>query len=118
MPPDIRALDIVGRLNFSEVLAELTCHDIDRRRRAAYQLAQLLEDQEGRPARRHARPVAVSLLNDSDPIVRWHGVCVVGRHGLNHIEMLLRELYATETDPWARRELNDYISERPTAEVG
>ena len=38
-PLDLEALSILGRLTIADVLAELAGHDLERRRRAAYQLA-------------------------------------------------------------------------------
>src|SRR5262249_25660980 len=37
-PPDLEALDQLFRLTFADVLAELADHDLERRRRAAFQL--------------------------------------------------------------------------------
>jgi hypothetical protein len=112
-PLDLEALSILGRLTVADVLAELAEHDLERRRRAAYQLAWrffgtvntvpggLLDDPVGR------------LLSDADPLLRSHGIATVRRFRLACLHPRLRELQKTETDPWVQHWLSWCLAEQP-----
>ncbi|MBA9002744.1 hypothetical protein HNR21_001626 [Actinomadura cellulosilytica] len=114
-PPDLEALSILRDLTFADVLAELACHDLERRRRAAYRLA--WESWAFR--REDLQPgllgdVAAGLLGDADPLLRSHGVAVVRWFDLTHLHPLLRRLQKTETDPWVQHHLHWCLDWRPT----
>ncbi|GAA0946269.1 hypothetical protein [Actinocorallia libanotica] len=110
IPLGLRALVVLRRLTFTDVLSELACGDLERRRQAAYRLARetpredlrqdLLDD------------VAAGLLDDADALLRFHGVDVVSRFGLTRLHARLRELRETEADPWVQYNLDWYLSER------
>jgi len=112
-PPDLEALNLLGRLTFADVLAELADHDLERRRRAAYRLTRhalafakttpqsLLED------------AAARLLSDTDPLLRLHGVTAVHWMRLARLSPRVRELRKSETDPWVRHHLTWCLPNRP-----
>jgi hypothetical protein len=113
-PLDLEALGILRRLTVADVLAELAEHDLERRRRAAYQLAwsfsgitkTALEGLPDDPADR--------LLSDADPLLRSHGIAAVRRFRVARLHPRLRELQKTETDPWVQYWLSWCLAERPT----
>lgn len=112
VPPDLEALCGLRKLTYDDLLAELAGHDLERRRRAAYQLAWgwsatgetcqpgLLDD------------AVVRLLTDPDPLLRSHGVAAVRRPELAHLRSRLRELQKTETGSWVQFNLSLRLSER------
>ncbi|GII57263.1 hypothetical protein Pth03_56520 [Planotetraspora thailandica] len=114
-PPDLNALGVLRRLTFTDVLPELACHDLERRRRAAYQLArQPWEFRRENLRQDLLDDVVGGLLGDADPLPRSHGVAVVRWFGLTHLHPLLRDLQETETDPWVQHHLSWCLSEQPT----
>lgn len=96
---------VIAREVVDEVLAGLADHDLERRRRAARQLAchawgfaktappGLLDDAAGR------------FLSDTDPLLRLNGIAVARGPRLARLFPRLRELEKTETDPWVRHHL-------------
>jgi hypothetical protein len=113
-PPDLEALSILRRLTVADVMAELAEHDLERRRRTAYQLAwsfsgitkTALEGLPDDPAGR--------LLSDADPLLRSHGIAAVRRFRLARLHPRLRELQKTETDPWVQYWLSWCLAEQTT----
>ena len=91
------------KATLADVLTELAADDLERRRRAACWLAELAwRNTEIAPAG-SLGDAAARLLDDTDPLLRLHGVTVVRLAGL---EPRLRQLEETETDPWVRFELS------------
>jgi hypothetical protein len=110
-PRDLTALNVLRRLTPDDILAELA----GDRRRAAYRLSApwgidlddrhdpRLDDAVGR------------LLRDPDPIVRCHAVAAVRSLALAHRHGEVRDMDATETDPWVRTWIRVCLHEPPTA---
>ncbi|GGU93407.1 hypothetical protein GCM10010182_06210 [Actinomadura cremea] len=104
-PRSLNALVTLRRLTLADVQPELAADDLERRRRAAYQLTwhfgvsreglrqDLLDD------------VVGGLLNEADPLLRAHGVAAARRFELTDSHPRLRELQENETDAWVRYEL-------------
>lgn len=100
-PPGLEALATLRRLTLHDILPELSSPDLERRRSAAY----LLGHSFGQVSRNGVPDstlddVARCLLDDRDPLLRYHGVAAVGRFELFHLHPLLRELRESEQDPW------------------
>ncbi|RAY12930.1 hypothetical protein DPM19_23255 [Actinomadura craniellae] len=112
-PTGITALNILRRLTFTDVLPELASPDLERRRRAAYQLAWPWGFIERDLPQDLLNEVTSALLGDADALLRSHGVAVVHQFGLTRLRPLLRELHKTETDPWVRHRLGWDPSEQP-----
>ena len=108
-PVDLRALDQLRRLTAADVLAELAARDLERRRRAAYQLAWSWSI--GKTAGQDLEDAAARLLGETDPLLRSHGIAVARRYRLARLYPLMRELRETETDPWTRYDLRQCLSE-------
>jgi hypothetical protein len=102
-PPDLGALAVLRRLTFADVMPELVNQDLERRRRAAYALAwERWEIKAEGVEQRVIENVAGMLLDDSDALVRSHGVAVVHWYNLARLLPLLRERQRAETDPWVQ----------------
>jgi hypothetical protein len=102
-PPGLEALAMLLKATLADVLTELAADDLERRRRAAYRLTDLAwRNTETHPPG-SLGDAAARLLDDTDPLLRLHGVTVVRLAGL---EPRLRQLEETETDPWVRFELS------------
>ena len=113
-PLDLEALSILRRLTVADVLAELAERDLERRRRAAYQLAWSFSGITKTALEGPADDPAGRLLSDADPLLRSHGIAAVRRFRLARLHPRLRELQKTETDPWARYWLSWCLAEQPT----
>ncbi|WP_344475192.1 hypothetical protein [Nonomuraea monospora] len=111
-PPALEALGTLGRLTPADLLPELGCRDLERRRRAAYRLAwpwgwngeDLQQDVLADVARR--------LLADDDPLLRSHGVVVVRQFGLRDLHPVLRRMQETETGPWVLHNIEWCLTEK------
>jgi hypothetical protein len=113
-PLDLEALSILGRLTIADVLAELAGHDLERRRRAAYQLAWSFSGiRKTAPEGQLDDPVG-RLLSDADPLLRSHGLAAVRRFRLARLRPRVRELQKAETDPWVRHWLSLWFAEQPS----
>jgi hypothetical protein len=97
-PPGLKALDLLRRLTFDDLLPEFASHDQERRRTAAYLLAWSFGLKE--VPRDTLDGVVGQLLADPDPLLRAHGVAVVRWFGLVRLHPVLRELQKSETHPW------------------
>jgi hypothetical protein len=85
-PPGLKVLGVLHKLTFTDVLPELACHDLERRRQAASQLVQ----GSGRFIRENLRQdlldeMARRLLGDVDPLLLSHGVLTVWKIDLTHL---------------------------------
>ncbi|MEU8078949.1 hypothetical protein AB0B31_26350 [Catellatospora citrea] len=100
-PPGLEALATLRRLTFHDILRELSSQDPERRRSAAYLLGHSFGQvsRDGVPEST-LDGVTRRLLDDRDPLLRYHGVAAVGRFELAHLHPLLRELRESEQDPW------------------
>ncbi|MEV0136629.1 hypothetical protein AB0H83_50425 [Dactylosporangium sp. NPDC050688] len=112
-PPDLTALSDLRRLTFADVLAELSSHDLEQRRRAAYLAQQPWRFSEENLSQGVLNDVASGLLGDPDAFLRSYGVAMVDCFGLAHLHPRLRELQQTETDPWVQSHLTRCLAERP-----
>jgi hypothetical protein len=113
-PAGLEALGVLGRLTFTDVLPELACHDLERRRCAAYHLVRPSWGAgKEKPRQDLLDDVAGGLLNDPDPLLRSHGIAVVRWFGLSRLHPLLHALRETETDPWVCFNLDWFLSEQP-----
>ncbi len=114
-PPDLTALSVLRRLTVADVLAELASHDLERRRRAAYEARQTWQFSKEDLSQGILSDVAGGLLGDPDAFLRSYGVAMVERLDLAHLHPLLRELQQTETDPWVQSHLTRCLAERPAS---
>ncbi|MEV4088530.1 hypothetical protein AB0J43_50550 [Nonomuraea fuscirosea] len=114
-PPDTKALGILRRLTFADLLPEVMCHDLERRRQAAYRLAWKPWEFRGEDLQQDILVDVVSgLVDDDDPVLRSHGVVVVRQFSLTRFHSLLRRLQTTETAPWVRHHIDWCFNEPPT----
>jgi hypothetical protein len=109
-PPDLGALRALRRFTLADVLPALAGPDLERRRWTAHWLARFPWDF---GAQDLPDDVVRGLLGDPDAFLRSYGVEAVGSYDLTHLHPLLRELQATETDPWVRYRLGECLAERP-----
>ncbi|MBB6555879.1 hypothetical protein [Nonomuraea rubra] len=114
VPPDLEALGILGRLAFADVLPEVRCPDLERRRRAAYRLAWKPWECSREDLQRDVLvEVAGGLLDEDDPVLRSHGVVVVRQFGLTGLHPVLRRLQRAETGPWVLHNIEWCFEEPP-----
>ncbi|MFD0855608.1 hypothetical protein ACFQ07_25425, partial [Actinomadura adrarensis] len=112
-PPGLKALSLMRRLDHTDVLPELACPDLERRRQAAYQLARSWNFRRGDIPQDLLDEVVDGLLRDADPLLRAHGVGAVQRFGLPHFHHRLRAMQETETDSWVQHELSWCLGRKP-----
>jgi len=112
-PPGLKSLNILRKLGHTDVLPELACRDLERRRQAAYQLAWSWSLGRGDVPRDLLHEAADGLLSDADPLLRTHGVGVVRKFCLTHFHPRLREMQETETDPWVQHQLTWCLGRQP-----
>ena len=105
-PPSLETLAMLFKVTLEDVLTELAAGDLERRRRAAYRLAELAWTNTKTVRSGSLGAAAVRLLDDADPLLRLHGVSVVRQARLPGLEPRLRQLEETETDPWVRFQLS------------
>jgi len=103
-PPDLEALTSLLKATLADVLAELAADDLERRRRAAYRLTTWARKNTQTAPPGSLVDAATRLLDDTDPLLRLHGVTVVRQAHLVGLQPRLRQLRETETDPWVRFE--------------
>ncbi|MFD0857005.1 HEAT repeat domain-containing protein [Actinomadura adrarensis] len=114
-PPDLGALSSLRKLSYTDVLPELGArHDLERRRKAAYQLSEPWNFWQKELPQDLLGEVADGLLSDADPILRKHGVGVVDWFDLTHFHPRLREMQETETDPWVQHKLTWCLDQQRT----
>lgn len=110
-PRGLNALVTLDRLTFADVRSELASDDLERRRRAAYQLTWSFGLSRADVPQDPLDDVVTGLLDDEDPLLRSHGVAAVRRFGLTEFHPRLRELQQTEADPWVRHNLEWSLGE-------
>ncbi|QFG22709.1 HEAT repeat domain-containing protein [Actinomadura sp. WMMB 499] len=112
-PRDLNALSTLRDLTFADVQPELASGDVERRRRAAYELARSWTLKRDDLQQDQLEGAVSALLDEEDPLLRAHGVAAVRRFGLTDFHPRLRALRQTETDPWVRHELEYSLGEHP-----
>ncbi|MFV2172629.1 hypothetical protein [Actinomadura sp. LOL_011] len=111
-PRDLNALATLSGLTFADVQSELGCDDLERRRRAAYQLTWSFGCRADVP-QDPLDDVVTTLLDDEDPLLRSHGVAAVRRFGLTDFHPRLRALQQTEADNWVQYDIAWSLGEHP-----